>query len=114
MARPHRISIVEHFTSPVGTDSVGAARACGGEYIDPTQGRQLHHETAREPTGAMDEQRFSAVEGQRLGDHLFGGQRRTAKIAAVSHETLGGLWASAPTGAIRSGAQAPWSRSGTG
>ena len=74
-----RIAVVDYLAGAIRADSVGAAGAGGGEHIDPAQGGQLDNEPAGDSTRAIDEQRFSTVKGQRLADHLLGGQRRHRK-----------------------------------
>jgi hypothetical protein len=76
---PHRIVVVEYFAGAIPADSIGAAGAGGGEHIDPAQGGQLDNEPAGDSTRAIDEQCFFTVNGQRLADHLLGGQRRHQK-----------------------------------
>ena len=86
---PHRIAVVDYFAGAILADSVGAAGAGGGEHIDPAQGGQLDNEPAGDSTRAMNEQRFSTVKGQRLADHLLGGQRRHRKDRCGLPRNLG-------------------------
>jgi len=86
---PHRIVVVDYFAGAIPADSVGAAGAGGGEHIDAAQGGQLDNEPAGDSTRAMNEQRFSTVKGQRLIDHLLGGQRRHRKDRCGLPRNLG-------------------------
>ena len=89
MLWPQRIAVVEYFAGAIAADSVGAARAGGGEHIDPAQGGQLDNEPAGDSTRAMNEQRFSTPKGQRLVDYLLGGQRRHRKDRCGLPRNLG-------------------------
>ena len=86
---PQRIPVVDYLAGAMPADSVGAARAGRGEHIDPAQGGQLDNEPAGDSARAMNEQRFSTAKGQRLADHLLGGQRRHRKDRCGLPRNLG-------------------------